>query len=318
MDASRAWAESGPARGVELPVWRARSGRERGQTLAVVALVLVALMAFLALIVDMGNLYSQRRLMQNAADAGALAGARTLALNKDETAIRQAVQQYAVTRNGAQAYGVNILTRTLTVTVNKTFPTYFAGAIGIRQLSVQARAEGGYEFPGSWKGNLMPLAVHKDQCIPDRQVEIWDDDKMASDNNMGIIADGERGWLNFDGGAVGDSELVDWVTNGYQGRVDVGDWVNGTPGTKTSSLHAMDMVRTGTIIFVPLYDGTRPGVMGSGSLDYHIVGFAAFYVKQVVDTGSPKFVKGVFQRYVAAQEGGGEVDSGVRVIGLRR
>ena len=292
---------------------------ERGQTLVVVALVLVALVAFLALIVDLGNVYAQRRLMQNAADAGALAGARALALGKDETTVRNAINQYTVVRNGAQAYQAHILTDTLTVTVTKRFNTYFASIVGVPTFDMLATARAGYSFPGSWNGGLMPMAVHKD-AIPDEPgvtVEIWDDDKVSSDDNLHIVADGQRGWLNFNGGAVGDSELVDWVTNGYPGKVDVDDWINGTPGSKTSALHAMDVVRTGTTIFVPIYDSVRSGVMGSGSIDYHIVGFAAFYVKMVVDTGTPKFVQGRFERYVAAQEGGGTIDTGVRVIGLQ-
>ena len=164
----------------------------------------------------------------------------------------------------------------------------------------------------------MPTAVHTSALRLDRDIEIWDDQKTASNPGAGIYANGQRGWLNFNGGAVGDSEIVDWVTNGYQGRVEAGQWVNGTPGTKTAALHAMDVVRTRTIIFVPIYDTTRPGIMGSGSIDYHIVAFGAFYVQQVIDTGSPKLVKGRFMRFVAPQEGGGTYDTGVRVIGLER
>ncbi len=48
---------------------------ENGQTLVWVALAMVVLLAFVGLAIDGGAVYAERRRMQNAADAGALAGA---------------------------------------------------------------------------------------------------------------------------------------------------------------------------------------------------------------------------------------------------
>ena len=45
------------------------AGGQRGQTLVMMALMLVGLVAFLALVVDLGNVFAQRRRIQNAADA---------------------------------------------------------------------------------------------------------------------------------------------------------------------------------------------------------------------------------------------------------
>ena len=50
--------------------------RENGQALVQVALMLVVLLGFLALAVDVSQVYLKRRQLQNAADAGALEGAR--------------------------------------------------------------------------------------------------------------------------------------------------------------------------------------------------------------------------------------------------
>jgi Flp pilus assembly protein TadG len=52
--------------------------RRAGQAIVVMALAMVAICAMLALSIDAGRLYFQRRLMQNAVDAGALAGAQSL------------------------------------------------------------------------------------------------------------------------------------------------------------------------------------------------------------------------------------------------
>jgi Flp pilus assembly protein TadG len=52
--------------------------RKRGQALVIMALALVAICGMLALAIDAGRLYFQRRLMQDAVDAGTLAGAQDL------------------------------------------------------------------------------------------------------------------------------------------------------------------------------------------------------------------------------------------------
>lgn len=56
---------------------------EKGQVLVIAALMMTVLMGFLALVVDVGNAYAQRRFVQNGADAAAIAAARVLASNLD-------------------------------------------------------------------------------------------------------------------------------------------------------------------------------------------------------------------------------------------
>ncbi len=53
--------------------------RRKGQTLIMFTLMITVLFGFVALVIDLGFAYSERRLVQNAADAGSLAGARALA-----------------------------------------------------------------------------------------------------------------------------------------------------------------------------------------------------------------------------------------------
>ncbi|MDI7274976.1 MAG: pilus assembly protein TadG-related protein, partial [Anaerolineae bacterium] len=119
-----------------------RDLQERGQTLVLVAVMLVGLVSVLALVIDMGNVYSQRRFMQNAADAAALAGARALALGKD---VAQGVHEYAIARNGAQSCQFSVVGDTVAVTVHRSFPTYFAGVVGVPTSSVSAVAVAGFE-----------------------------------------------------------------------------------------------------------------------------------------------------------------------------
>src|SRR3990172_5375082 len=55
--------------------------QERGQAIVMVAMSMVFIAGFLALTLDAGYAYAQRRKIQNAADAAAQAAARILALN---------------------------------------------------------------------------------------------------------------------------------------------------------------------------------------------------------------------------------------------
>ncbi|HET7090926.1 MAG TPA: pilus assembly protein TadG-related protein [Anaerolineae bacterium] len=58
--------------------------RENGQAIVIIALAMIGLLAFAALAVDGGNSFKERRVAQNAADAGALAGARTVWVQRTE------------------------------------------------------------------------------------------------------------------------------------------------------------------------------------------------------------------------------------------
>ena len=61
-----------------------RNIRERGQTLVLVVLGFLAFVAVLALVLDGGNAYAAKRQAQNAADAGALAGAQYMCLHMND------------------------------------------------------------------------------------------------------------------------------------------------------------------------------------------------------------------------------------------
>jgi Flp pilus assembly protein TadG len=66
--------------------------REEGQSLLIVAGALVLLVAFLALVVDAGNAYVQRRKVQNAMDAGSRAGALAWASDQNNAQVDGAIR----------------------------------------------------------------------------------------------------------------------------------------------------------------------------------------------------------------------------------
>ncbi|WP_458527129.1 TadG family pilus assembly protein [Onishia taeanensis] len=96
--------------------WQKRGGaaspaRQRGVSVVLMAVSLFMLLAFTALAVDGSNLYVARNELQNAADAGALAGARMLYLN-DGSAVNPNANQSATevtSTNESQGSSVEIV-----------------------------------------------------------------------------------------------------------------------------------------------------------------------------------------------------------------
>jgi Flp pilus assembly protein TadG len=73
--------------------------RSSGQTFLLISIALVVLMGMAALAVDVGDLWTTRRLMQSAADAGAVAGADEIGIGGTSSAITTAAKD-AASHNG--------------------------------------------------------------------------------------------------------------------------------------------------------------------------------------------------------------------------
>ena len=137
--------------------WIGQAMNEKGQSIIIVVVVLVALIVFTAIAIDGAVTYAARRQMQNAADAGALAGAYQLCVpgtsyQKTQRAITEA-KRFAKLNQATEPIGVSLdLTeRTAAVTTKRINAAFFAGIIGIRELSVTAYAKakavcGGVEY----------------------------------------------------------------------------------------------------------------------------------------------------------------------------
>jgi Flp pilus assembly protein TadG len=118
-----------------------------GQTLVLVVLGILVFVGILALVLDGGNAYAARRAAQNAADAGALAGAQYLCSHRTETGVIGAAiskaQEYANLNDpDVSAVDVTIDEPNVTVNVNATVTkdTFFAGLIGFDTVSPRAEA----------------------------------------------------------------------------------------------------------------------------------------------------------------------------------
>lgn len=157
-----------------------RSEQAHGQTLVYVALAMVALLSFVALAIDGGHIYAERRRMQNAADAGALAGAYEICFGSSAR-VESTARNYAIDRNGAQTARVNTPEPyQVYVQATETINTFFAGILGLGTVDVNAEATAACGAATSACG-LWPIAVRTDR---------WDELYTAGcDHSFYILAD---------------------------------------------------------------------------------------------------------------------------------
>ncbi len=121
---------------------------EGGQAIVLVAILMVGLVAVVGLVTDGGLVFSQRRDLQNVADAAALAGAMQIDEDAyrasgevllDESAARQAAVEYLEAEEGV-AYSVAVGPARVDVSVSRQASTGFLRVIGINSVEMSAEA----------------------------------------------------------------------------------------------------------------------------------------------------------------------------------
>lgn len=131
---------------------RAPMTRERGQALILAALGMAVFLAFVAMAIDVGIAYQERRNLQNAADSAALAGAKVLATSGDAAAARAEAAKYLSDYGYNSGYSVNIPPTSgpaagdanyVEVIVNGSTPPLFRAPIGGTVWNLNGRAVAG-------------------------------------------------------------------------------------------------------------------------------------------------------------------------------
>lgn len=265
-----------------------RNHRARGQVLVLVALVLLALTALVALAVDVGHLYAERRHMQNAADAGALAGAREICFGSGDPATAENVaMDYATVRNRAEDALVTVSGGlTVTVVTSETAQTYFGGIVGFHEFDVGANASAMCGRAVSASG-LWPIAFEMENWVMlyadglgcGDEFFVWDSEKIIDCETYGcdldgdgrddILVGGDRGWVDFsvalgplqddcvqDG--CGTNELKCHIENDAGALVSLPVCLPGDSGVKAGVHNSVDS-RVGDYVRIPLFEGLGCG-----------------------------------------------------------
>ncbi len=169
---------------------------ESGQSIVLIAIVMIGLLALVGLALDGGRLFVQRRETQNAADTSALAGAQTLAQQQldssiDEAALFDQIQQVAG-RNQVQDPASSIIAYYtdingdpilvdgdpvpvgagdlntaaqadgLEINIDAEFDAAFVGLIGIDRISTSAEAAAVFTLGGDGGGGYVIWADSHD------------------------------------------------------------------------------------------------------------------------------------------------------------
>jgi hypothetical protein len=182
-----------------------RDQKRNGQMLVQVALLAVVLLACLVIAIDVGHLLTERRRMQNAADAGALAGAWEICFG-DPSRAAETAEEMAVERNGAHVADVSIGEWRVTVRASEEVDLYLAGIFGILTSDVGAVAVAACGDTSSAIGcGYWPISFNKERWT--RIVT----GTLEADNDVGVFYVFTDGRFDEDDPCYGRDENGDCV-----------------------------------------------------------------------------------------------------------
>jgi len=221
---------------------------ERGQSLPIIVLCLLVLIGVIALVLDGGYAYAQRRFMQNAADAGVLAAAMRITEGEyRDAAVRQAASYYAQ-QNGAASATLTYLdangnplpdpadgnvpanAASIRVTAWCSFPTLLSRVLGVNSMTVSAQAKARAvpaAMPSQMRG-LAPLTVPINffEACANRgaSCDLWDSSYARA---WGIPANEYKSLVDLSNGTYQGSlpqNVSNWTYAGYPGDISRGGW----------------------------------------------------------------------------------------------
>ena len=264
---------------------KARLHSDSGQALIWFALSLVVLLGIAALAIDVGRLYGERRRMQNAADAAALAGAHELCQGRTAADAIAIANDYAIARNGAQwatpePFGAGTTEKGMDVTVGETVNNVFAIFLNANSTAVSAHAKARCEKTqtgcATWPlsldmGKFTAMGCGESFVISLDQQGYGSTCPPGCDCShvfTGLDANPQFGWIRNCG------EIGNTSCNGAV--IEVGQCVAGEPGVPVGNRigingsNLVDWYTRGNVpVRIPLFSGSCSG-------GYKIAGFGCF------------------------------------------
>jgi len=161
---------------------------ERGQTIVLLVVFMFVLLGFCALAIDVGLWYQDKRAVQSAADASALAGASVLPVSwgQAQTAAMGEFNNNKQSGDTANYSNTTNLTAndSVTVTVTRTAPSFFAKLLGKNNVTIQASAQATVKSITTLASNfdVMPWAVMKNDYQLGNAYSIYTDNTGNANN----------------------------------------------------------------------------------------------------------------------------------------
>ena len=272
---------------------------ERGAISVIVAILMVALLGFVAIAVDVGLIYSERAQLQNGADASAIAVAQKCARNSaDSTACSttSALAGSLANQNALDGMSnvdniqLDTTARTVSVTTtakeqgapDNSVSLFFAGVLGIPSKQVGAKSSAVWGSPT--KGpTAFPLAfsICQVQNMVDKGQQVLQNKDSKSANPgctlpSGGTVPGGFGWLAQDAGKCGASIDLN-VDKGGSDPTSTKTG-NSAPSNCEATLNGWaNDITAGrkAVVLLPVFDQVTG--TGAGAI-YHLKAFAAFNI----------------------------------------
>ena len=214
---------------------------------------------------------------------------------------------------------------TISVRVGKEAPAVFTKLFGISSVTVHAGAAARSDGVASAQ-YVAPVAVSSKHpmlgCKPPPCSGATQLDMVDLKAKGGPDASGNFSLLDLginSGGAVGDSTLADWLTNGYDAYMPLGVY-EGVPGAKFNGSNFQQALagRVGQEVLFPVY---KPPIVLSGSnAQFNIIGWVGFRITGSSGGGNSGKIYGQFKRFIAqglqGSNPGSQSDFGVRAVQL--
>jgi hypothetical protein len=221
---------------------------------------------------------------------------------------------------------------TIKVTARKNSPGFFSSIFGIDTVAEQASAKARTGIPAAAR-YVAPIAVNslnpQLQCSPPpcagpADISLINLHDPGSGNAAGAWA--LLDLIQGDTGSVGDSTMADWMANGYNDLMPLGNY-DSVPSVMYNGNAFRSALRnqagSGHIILFPVYDGSRPiPVQGGGSTGrFDIIGWVGFRIDSVDAGGNSGVLHGEFVSYLGhgllpSNGGNGSTNFGYRVVQL--
>jgi len=267
-------------------------------------------------VVDIGAAYVERRQLQNAADAGALAIAQDCAAARAACNTMSATATSMATANAgssASAVAVRVGT-TVTVTASATVNYLFAPVIGVSSKSVSAKSTATWGAPVSGT-SVLPITfswcAFKAQTgggVPTptaTSLRFSKSDGTTCTGPSGNVVPGGFGWLR----PVTGTNCV--VTSSISGIL------MSDPGSSSPCSDTFFAAQLNKTVLLPIFD--KADGTGSGAW-YQVYGYAAFRLTAYKFQGNNNWVEGYFLQFLAPSDaftyGTSTVDLGARVAKL--
>jgi Flp pilus assembly protein TadG len=272
---------------------------EEGQVTVLTAVFIVGLLGMAGFVLDVGSWFRQQRVVQTTVDSAALAGAQ--ALPADTGTARSYATTFAAKNGGVAGATITFTSRyrpddSITVVQDTPSEGFFSKLFGISTVTVHAHASAIAAVPSAVLG-VAPIAVdiaHKmlsgPGCPCFSVPTTIDLGKKGVPGAFGLID------LDTGNGNTGSSTLADWIANGYNQYLPLGNY-DSDPGAKfdSSQIQGALQDKYGSDLLFPVYDNLD----GNGSnASYHIVGWAAFHVTLSQASGNSGTLSGWFDRVI--------------------